>query len=140
MIPRLTELKEKLMNLNPVVLEGIEETFSDNDSVVEDLNIAQLQMGMRSDGVFLPDYSVRSVVEFGKPPGPIRLFDTGAFYRGITLVASREFADLEGRDSKTNELQSDYGDRIIGLSEDNRRAFQHEYLRQGIRETLNEAF
>lgn len=133
---KLDELIRKLSNLNPVVLSAIEETFADNDSVVEDLNISQLQRGERSDGVILPDYSPRSVAVFGKPPGPIRLFDTGAFYRGITLVASREFAVLEGRDSKTEELQDRYGDRIIGVTEDNRKDFQDEYIRLGIKEGL----
>jgi hypothetical protein len=139
MIPRLTQLKEKLANLNPVVLEGIQETFQDNDSVVEDLNISQLQMGQRSDGTFLPDYSPRSVAVFGKPPGPIRLFDTGAFYRGITLTAARELAELAGRDEKTDELEFEYGERIIGLSEENRRMFQNVYLREGIHEALRES-
>lgn len=137
---RLEALRQKFMNLDGVILSAIEETFADNDTVVEDLNISQLERGERSDGVILPDYSPRSVQVFGKPPGPIRLFDTGAFYRGITLVATREFATLEGRDSKTAELQADYGDRIIGLTEDNRREFQEEFIREGIREGLQKEF
>lgn len=137
---RLEEIRQKLMNLNRVVLSAIQETFSENDTVVEDLNIAQLQRGERSDGVILPDYSPRSVMVFGKPPGPIRLFETGAFYRGITLVATKEFATLEGRDSKTQELQDRYGDRIIGVTEDNRHEFQDEFIRAGIREGLEKEF
>lgn len=140
MIAKLNELKEKFSTLNRSVLTGIEDSFKDNDSIVEDLNISQLQRGERSDGVILPDYSPRSVQEFGKPPGPIRLFDTGAFYRGITLTAASDAATLSGRDRKTRELQDDYGDEIIGLTEENKKIFRDEYLKIDILDTIKKVF
>ena len=140
MIQRLNDLVSKFRLLDSDVLRGIEDTFRENDTVIEDLNISQLERGERSDGVILDDYSPISVEVYGKPPGPIRLFDTGDFYKGITLTAATDAATLSGRDSKTAELQSDYGDEIIGLTEENKKVFRDEYLRIGILDAIKESF
>lgn len=102
---------------------------------IAELNQEQLKKGMRSDGSFLPDYSKRSVEEFGKPEGPIKLFDTGDFYKGINPVFDASGFTLQGKDSKTEYLQNGgggnfsnefgftgtefrgYGEDILGLTD-----------------------
>lgn len=84
---------------------------------ISDLNREQLQIGMRSDGSWLPPYSANSVTKFGKPAGRIKLFDTGAFYEGIKPEFDKSAFQMDGTDSKTEMLKDDYGDSILGLSD-----------------------
>lgn len=80
----------------------------------------QLQRGERSDGSFLPDYSFRSVFQYGKPPGPIRLYDTGDFYRGILIDVRQDIFILDSADPKSTMLQNRYGKEIFGFGKDAR--------------------
>jgi len=75
----------------------------------------QLAQGLQSNDQYLPDYSFRSVFQYNKPPGPIRLYDTGAFYRGIGFDVYGDIFILESEDSKTTMLKRRYGPDILGL-------------------------
>lgn len=117
-----------LSNYMRAVAEEIPfEVLEENRTYLEDANIEQLQDGLRADGVYLPDYSPVSVWKYGKPEGPIKLFDSGAFYRGIVAVMNPAGVEIEGRDSKTKKLMADYGAEILGVSEENLQWFQ-EYI------------
>ncbi len=78
----------------------------------------QLAQGLRSDGSVLPDYSFRSVFQYGKPQGPIRLYDTGAFYRGMLIDVRQDIFILESADEKSTMLQNRYGADILGLRDE----------------------
>lgn len=84
---------------------------------ISELNRDQLRRGEDVTGASLPPYSARSVTEFGKPTGAIKLFDTGDFYAAI----KPEFADtsfmVTDTDSKAEMLAKEYGD-VIGLQQD----------------------
>lgn len=75
----------------------------------------QLQQGLTSDDTYLPDYSFRSVFQYNKPPGPIRLYDTGDFYRGILFDVRRDIFIIDSADEKTTMLKQRYGPDILGL-------------------------
>ena len=75
----------------------------------------QLQQGVRSDDSVMPEYSFRSVFQYGKPPGPIRLYDTGAFYSGILFDVRKDIFILDSADDKTMMLKKRYGPDILGL-------------------------
>jgi hypothetical protein len=107
----------KLDNFKRDLPALIVDILEDNKDVIEELNISQLQQGERSDGSSLPDYSPRSVKVFHKPAGPMKLFDTGAFYRGITARINPHTVEMVGEDSKTKKLQTSYGVGILGLSD-----------------------
>ena len=132
----IATIKNKLQNLPSELPRLLQETFEELASTVEDFNIFQLQEGQRADGTFLPDYSPRSVNVFGKPPGPIRLFDEGDFYRGITLKVTSEGIELEGLDIKTEMLQFRYGANVIGLSEESIDTLGREYVLPLLREKI----
>ena len=78
----------------------------------------QLQQGLRSDDTTLPDYSFRSVFQYGKPPGPIRLYDQGDFYRGFFFDVRQDIFILDSADDKTMMLKKRYGEDIAGLGTD----------------------
>lgn len=136
MVDKLEKIKTKLLTIDEVILEGIKEAFIDNDTIIEDMNIAQLESGLRGDGTQMPDYSPTSVEVYGKPEGPIRLKDTGAFHRGIQLNTGNEDAELTGTDSKTSELEFEYGSEIIQLTEENRTKFKNDYIRPSIEDRI----
>lgn len=89
--------------------------MEDTAKAATDQQRAQLAQGLMSDDNFLPDYSFRSVFQYGKPPGPIRLYDTGDFYRGMLLDVRRDIFILESADPKSTMLQNKYGANIFGF-------------------------
>lgn len=76
---------------------------------------SQLWQGLKSDDNYLPDYSFRSVFQYNKPPGPIKLYDTGDFYRGILVDVRGDIFITESSDDKSQMLQKRYGGEILGL-------------------------
>ena len=75
----------------------------------------QLAQGLRGDNSFMPDYSRTSVQFFGKPAGPIRLYDLGDFYRGIKMNVSGDIFNITSTDQKTTMLENNYGRDILKL-------------------------
>lgn len=118
LIRRLEQLKS-IDVLDIVIDKSITEAM-------EQYNREQLQRGEKSDGDILPDYSETSVNVYGKPAGPIRLYETGEFYDSITALAldnvirfvSQPFKQdpLTGR---ITNLEERYGQEIIGLTNEN---------------------
>jgi len=114
----LLDVVRRLRQLREEIPQMIVEVLEDNRTLIEDLNIAQLQRGERVDGSIQDDYSPTSVFKYGKPPGPIRLFDTGAFYRGVTLEIFTRSFQMIGRDIKTDFLERGRFGEVVGLTED----------------------
>jgi hypothetical protein len=89
-----------------------------------DLNREQLLHGKRSDMTEMPDYSYISVTQFGKPEGPIMLYDTGAFHGSFQLdVGPDEFEILA---DDLYQLEDRYGEEIYGLTETNQEYYNQE--------------
>jgi hypothetical protein len=128
----IADIKKRILNIPELINESIEEAFFDNREQIENMNRDQLRKGKRGDGVTLPDYSRASVVVYGKPAGPIRLFDQGDFYKGITLDVDNDEAHLLGTDEKTDELERTYGNSIIELSEENKKIIRDEMIKPTI--------
>lgn len=110
------DMLEKLQSVNlPLSMQvAMEETA--NTAVSEQK--LQLQQGLRSDDTTLPEYSFRSVFQYGKPPGPIRLYDQGDFYRGFFFDVRQDIFILDSADDKTMMLKKRYGEDIAGLGTD----------------------
>lgn len=89
--------------------------MEDTAGAATDQQRAQLAQGLMSDDNFLLDYSFRSVFQYGKPPGPIRLYDTGDFYRSMLLDVRQDIFILESADPKSTMLQNRYGGDIFGF-------------------------
>ena len=77
--------------------------------------------GIRSDGTFLPDYSQRSVEEFGKPQGHIKLKDTGQFYQSFRVKVDKWGFFISADDTSIYDipLTDTYGIDILGLTDEN---------------------
>jgi len=107
---------------------------------IEDFNTEQLSLGMRSDGVALPDYSETSIKVFGKPRGRIKLYDTGDYYHSIEAFVQNNKLILHASDWKDVKLQKRFGAKILGLTEENIKILQNEDLTPLLVEKINEYF
>lgn len=131
---RLLDLAQRLRQVREDMPLMIREVLEDNKTLLEDMNIAQLQRGERVDGSIQDDYSPVSVFKYGKPPGPIRLFDTGAFYRGINLEIFTRSFEMIGRDIKTDFLERGRFGDVVGFTEDTKFEIIETILTPGLQE------
>lgn len=115
----LINLRNKVSALNTQIFALLVDTLNDSTvkAQVEDKIGEQLQRGERGDNQKLRNYSPVSVAKFGKPAGPIRLFDTGDFYQRVTVEVFPDGIVITDTDSKTEMLVDEYGKEIIELQE-----------------------
>lgn len=72
-----------------------------------------MSRGERADGSKFPDYSPRSVLEFGKRPGPWTLRNTGEFYKLIQIVRIDSTGwELSSLDEKTTLIKAKVKQRL----------------------------
>jgi len=126
MMARLRELFNKVNQLDMEKLCA--DVVISKKELVMSLNTDQLFQGQRADGSVLPDYSFVSVTVFGKPNGPIRLYDTGDFYRGFIFTTSKFPLSITSTDEKSKELEQRYGSEIFGLTRENQEELADIYL------------
>jgi hypothetical protein len=108
------------------------EAVAENEEHAADLNTQQLWQGERADGSSMPDYSWVSVNYFNKPEGPIRLFDTGDFYKGFIFATKSSKIEfpiyITSTDSKTGDLSQRYGSEIFGFNQENMAGFAKVFV------------
>lgn len=82
----------------------------------------QLFQGLKADDTYQPDYSPVSVAKFGKTPGPIKLYDTGAYYAGLKFEAAGLTVRSYSTDEKNDYLEGLY--HPLGLGTDARTRYK----------------
>ena len=82
----------------------------------------------------MPNYSPVSVEVYGKPAGPIRLYDQGDFYRGFFLNTDKFPVIFYSRDSKAQRLEQEYGNEIFGLRQQDKKEVAQYIIGPDIRE------
>jgi len=120
-ISKLQSLKDSLPDIAIEVLND-----SNVKAQIEDKIIEQLKQGLKGDGTHLPNYSPRSVQQFGKPFGPITLHDTGDYYQAITANAFGSVLEIDDTDWKDPMLTLRYGDNIKALTDQSLSELQDE--------------
>lgn len=127
---KLIDLSERAAVLTRSHVEVILlESIKDNEEAATNLNTDQMWQGEDATGRNLPEYSERSVQVFGKPSGPMRLFDTGDFYRSIFINADKfpvVFSSKDSKEGKIADLLASKGTDIqdvYGLNKQNLKSF-----------------
>ena len=126
----ITQVRQRFEQLDEEQIA--EEAVRESADLMADLNAMQINTGLKADGTEMPDYSFRSVFQYGKPPGPIRLRDTGAWQAGLRVQVVGDSVVFDSTDSKDRMLRDRYGDAIQGLSD--------KYANEAIREAIEPAF
>ena len=90
-----------------------------------DLNIDQLDNGLRSDGSGLGFYTnatIEIAKENGRPKSQmeINLHDTGEFWNRFQTMVFENMLVIDSLDKKTNMLINIYGKDIFGIPEENK--------------------
>lgn len=119
----------KELNIDEVIDKAFDGTTED----LAEINSQRMLDGVKSDGSVMPDYSYRSVVVFGKEPGPIILKDTGAFQQSIIVKRNGNIITTKSTDSKNDLLVNEYGEEIFGTGGN----YKKEYLKESLRPALN---
>ena len=138
MVAKLEKLREKFVSLKQDMPQIVKESFDDISSFVEDKMIDQLDKGLKGDGTFQPNYSRVSIEVYGKPDTPIKLYDTGEFYKGVQSKAGLNGVDLTSTDSKRNMLIRDYGEQTLNLTDQNKEIVAKQYLQPSMFENIKE--
>jgi hypothetical protein len=136
----LTDFIAKLEEVSETLPDILAEVITENETLIEDIIISQLQKGQSGSGETLPDYSPVSVHVYGKPPGPIKLFDTGAYYRGITARVKGQTLDVDNTDSKRGKIAARFGEDIIDIQEGNIEVIQETIILPGVIQKLENKF
>lgn len=117
----------------------INEVFDETLEELADINRDRMLDGVKANGVKMPDYSARSVSEFGKLPGPIRLLDTGEFQEAIKVTRTGDVLITESLDSKNDMLVLHYGEEIFGTFGQYKQKYQDIDLRPALHRKITAA-
>jgi len=139
----LKKFHDQLRKVNEeVILSRLLVIIKDHEQDITNANTDQLYAGKDSVGKSLPNYSARSVAVFGKRSGPFRLFDSGDFYRGFFVNASKLPITIFSNDSKTEKIayllqsKGHNPDDIYGLDATNSTDIKNNYLAPDLRESI----
>lgn len=142
---KLLDLHNRLQQLTPERIEKeVLVIVKDNEQVATNMNTDQLFSGQDSKGKNLPSYSRRSVEVFGKQDGPMKLFETGDFYRGFFVKADKYPIVFESSDRKTGniadllESKGHEPDDIYGLNKTNLTDFSRSYVLEDFRKFIRD--
>lgn len=112
----MADVLELIENLNNLDIEKVvTQSISITAPTIAELNREQLKSGKRADNSNMPNYSKSSVNLFGKPAGPIMLFDTGNFHASITVQVKGDEIITTAKD--LYNLSDKYTDEIYGLAD-----------------------
>jgi len=117
----VSEMRKRVEALN--LEKEAEAAVNETAAYAEDLITDQLRQGKDGNGDFLPEYSKTSIEVFHKPPGPIKLFDQGDYYHGVTYEAKNGRLISHSTDSKDEMLAKEYGPAILKMSAESREEY-----------------
>lgn len=127
----------KLHALKNSLPDIAEKVINDSAAQIEDKIIFQLRQGLKGDGSYLPNYSPVSVAKFGKPFGPIKLYETGDYYQGLKAKAFGSVLGIDDTDWKDAKLTTIYGPEIKALTDQSVQELQEEVWLPGILYEVN---
>lgn len=103
------------------------------------LNQTQLfQFGMKADGTYLSEYKNKyyAAKKHAKNPQPglgrPDFKDTGSFYQDFVVKADKSVFSVDSKDSKTTSLIERDGEKVFGLTKDNKKVYALGVFYQGI--------
>ena len=133
MFVTVSDLLEKLQKVN--IDREIKIAIGKTSKQMADLNREHLAEGFQSTGRPMPNYSFTSVNVFGKPAGPIRLYETGAFHKTIQVDVGSDTLQFLAVDKY--KLFKRYGkNEILGLTDRSKEYYNEEIFYPQFKEQI----
>jgi hypothetical protein len=114
---------------------AILDIVAENETLLVDMNTAQLMQGLDADSVQLKKYASEHYAMMKASLNPRHVTDlnlTGAFHRSFVAITDKWPVMFSASDSKTDELTKKYGENIFGLTEKNKTLLAQEYIKEPI--------
>lgn len=138
----ISSIIEKLEALD--VDQLAEEAMRKSEEALTDLNKKQLYAGFDRDGQRLLQYRspVYSEVKHRMNPLPGEgnpdLYATGSFYRGLYARVNGNTVEIESTDSKNDDLEKKYHEKIKGLGGIFKEEFIEDHLQPNLLSIVSE--
>lgn len=115
---------------------AIKEAVLENEAIILDMNTQDqlFEKGIDADGISIMSvqpYTARTVTIKslkGQPTNRVTLRDEGDFHRSFYLEYYEEGIFITAADDKAEKLAFKYGDRIFGLTEENKSILAKQYI------------
>lgn len=121
---RVFQTAKKALQAIPDRIEAIVgKAFDTQDDIMIDMNIDQMQDGIRSTGTKIDPpyrpYTVSRKKKIGQPVDRVTLKDSGDFHNSVRIKDYAQKKELFAYDPKSEMLQEKYGPEILGLTDSN---------------------
>ena len=139
-------LLDILKNLRNSIGAVIKQTFKETEHTAIDMNVSQMyDFGVDRNNEMIGEYSdyTKSVKSAkGQKFDFVTLRDTGDFHDNMGFQQiTEEYAEIDSSDIKTSEIKEEFGDEIMGLTEENKQEyslhFEAEFIEQ-LKKRINE--
>lgn len=119
----------------------ITDTMQQSTDAIADTSAEQINSGIKSDGTEMPDYSFRSVFQYGKQPGPIRLRDKGSWQAGKYAAVVGDRLVISSTDPKNDMLENNprWAGQIHLLSDKYKAEVMREAVRPAFKQNIEQA-
>ena len=138
----LNDLKKTVEDLQNAINNSIQESISQNNQVILELQTQeQMYQGIDSKGIDIKPAYANSTIKIkrkkGQPTDRVTLFDTGAFYNSLEIIAGQNDAIIRTVISYSVFLVDKYAD-ILGLDEENWTVFLEKYTIPTIKKNFDD--
>lgn len=122
--------KLQALKFNAIVVESL----TGLEDVIEKLNQEQMRLGLDADGAELYALRSSSYAEWKQnegsraPFGVADFYNTGDFFRGMSVQITESAIMFDSSDPKTPELDKKSNSRMFGLTKESKTELKTEYL------------
>lgn len=138
----LNDLKSTVEVLQKAVNGSIQESIDQNKQIIKELQTQeQMYQGITSKGIDIKPAYADSTIKIKRkklqPTDRVTLFDTGAFYNSLEIIAGQNDAVIRTVISYSVYLVDKYAD-ILGLDEENWTKFLENYTIPTIKKNFDD--
>ena len=138
----LNDLKSTVEMLQKTINSSIQESITQNKQIILELQTQeQMYQGIDSKGIDIKPAYADSTIKIKRkklqPTDRVTLFDTGAFYNSLEIIAGQNDAIIRTVISYSVFLVDKYAD-ILGLDEENWTVFLENYTIPTIKKNFDD--
>jgi len=135
-LKRLDDLINKLKSLESEMFEAVKMVLQDNKEIILDMNSEEqlYEKGITRHGVEIASFAPYSPItveikrEKGQPTNRVTLRDEGDFHYSFYIEFTETGFEIKASDWKAKNLVANYGESILGLTEENFRDLAVNYV------------